>query len=128
MPRGSKPGERRGGRHKGIANKATGEVKALARKWGPEAITMAAEMAGLVPGKKAAQSEAARLAAIGMILDRGYGKPTQTIAGDENNPLRVMMATVDRPPDETREQWLARRARELGVSAQGVPLARRPAS
>ncbi len=37
------------------------------------------------------------------------------VGGDEDNPpvLRMM---VDRPPDETREQWLARTARERGLS------------
>jgi hypothetical protein len=29
--------------------------------------------------------------------------------------------TIDRPPEETREEWLARRARELGASIQGRP-------
>jgi hypothetical protein len=32
MPRGSKPGERRGGRQKGTPNRVTAEVKALAHK------------------------------------------------------------------------------------------------
>jgi hypothetical protein len=38
MPRGSKPGERRGGRQKGTPNKATAEVKLLAQKYAPAAI------------------------------------------------------------------------------------------
>jgi hypothetical protein len=37
MPRGSKPGERRGGRQKGTPNKATAEVKVLAQKYAPVA-------------------------------------------------------------------------------------------
>jgi hypothetical protein len=35
MPRGSKPGERRGARQKGTPNKATAEVKVLAQKYVP---------------------------------------------------------------------------------------------
>jgi len=38
-----------------------------------------------------------------------------SVAGDQQNPVRITM-TIDRPPDETREQWLARRYRELGIS------------
>jgi hypothetical protein len=112
-PKGS---PKTGGRKKGVPNKATAELKALAQAWGPASITMAAELAGLVEGKKAAQSETARLVAIGLILDRGYGKATQTIAGDPDSPLKVGM-TVDAPPGETREQWLERRRREMARSA-----------
>ena len=36
------------------------------------------------------------------------------IAHDDPFVLKVM---VDRPPDETREQWLARTARERGLLA-----------
>jgi len=34
--------------------------------------------------------------------------------------------TVDRPPEETREQWLARRSRELGVTIIPMVTAARP--
>ena len=37
------------------------------------------------------------------------------VAGEEENVL-VRRVAVDRPPDETREQWLARTARERGLS------------
>src|SRR5262245_25677597 len=87
---GSKPGERRGGRKKGTPNKATTEIKAIAAQWGPAAIHEAAKLAGLVDnGKGKAESEQARLTAIGMILDRGYGKPAQAIVGDAENPLSM---------------------------------------
>lgn len=67
MP-GSKPGERRGGRKAGTPNHATAEVKALAQKHGPDAI---AELARLGAN---ALSESARVSAIGILLDRAYGK------------------------------------------------------
>ena len=35
MPRGAKPGERRGGRRRGTPNKATAEIKALASEHVP---------------------------------------------------------------------------------------------
>lgn len=68
MPRGSKPGERRGGRKAGTPNHATVEIKDLARQHGP---TVIAELVRLAAQ---AQSESARVAAAGMILDRAYGK------------------------------------------------------
>src|SRR5262245_35185814 len=76
MPRGSKPGERRGGRQKGTPNKATAEVKVLAQKYAPAAIE---ELARLSTG---AESEAARVAAGKEILDRAYGKPMQPVVAD----------------------------------------------
>jgi hypothetical protein len=36
------------------------------------------------------------------------------VAGDAENPS-VLRVTIDAPPDETREQWLARTARERGL-------------
>jgi hypothetical protein len=33
---------------------------------------------------------AARVAAANSLLDRGWGKPAQTIMGDESNPLRLI--------------------------------------
>jgi len=76
MPRGSKPGERRGGRQKGTPNKATAEVKVLAQKYAPAAIE---ELGRLSTG---AESEAARVAAGKEILDRAYGKPMQPVAAN----------------------------------------------
>lgn len=36
------------------------------------------------------ESERTRLAAATAIIDRAYGKPTQTIAGDPDNPLAIL--------------------------------------
>lgn len=84
-------GKREGaGRKEGVPNKATAEVKALAAKYGPDAIKQLAKLAGILRGETAAESEAARVAALKEILDRAYGKPTQPIAGDDDNPLRVI--------------------------------------
>lgn len=68
MPRGSKPGERRGGRKAGTPNHATVEIKGLAQKHGPAVIR---ELVRLSTG---ALSEAARVSAASIILDRAYGK------------------------------------------------------
>src|SRR5262245_48747962 len=68
MRGGANPGERRGGRKPGVPNKATAEVRWLAREHGPEAI---AELARLA---KEARSEPARIAACNALLDRAYGR------------------------------------------------------
>lgn len=95
-------GQKTGGRTAGTPNKATSEVKVLAGKYGPDAIKALAGLAGLITtGKtKEAESEAARVAALKEILDRAYGKASQPIAGDEDNPLRVIneiKRTIVRP-------------------------------
>lgn len=109
MP-GSKPGERRGGRKKGTPNKVTASIRKLAQAYGPEAI---AELARLA---KEAQSESARVSAIGMLLDRGYGKAPQPLDGDgEGGPIKYQ--NVDRPPRETREEWERRRNNELRMGS-----------
>ena len=89
MARGADPGTRRGGRVKGVPNKATVEVKEIARAYGPDAIKELAKLAGLIDGETKAESEQARIAALNGILDRGYGKPSQTVAGDPENPINV---------------------------------------
>lgn len=78
-------GKKTGGRTKGVPNKATAEVKALARAHGPAAIKELAVLAGLVNGGEGkASSEQARVSALNDILDRGYGKPAQVVQGDED--------------------------------------------
>jgi hypothetical protein len=86
MPRGSRPGERRGGHKPGVPNKATRDIKALAQEYSPGAIAGLAELAGLVEGVRPAQSEQARVAAMKELLDRGHGRPPQAIVGDDNSP------------------------------------------
>jgi hypothetical protein len=61
-------GNKTGGRQKGTPNKATAEVRELALEHGPEAIKELARLS------KEAASEAARISAIGMLIDRAYGK------------------------------------------------------
>ena len=74
MPSG---GRRRGaGRPAGALNKATVEVRELARAYGPAAVDELARLAFN------ADSETVRVAASRELLDRGYGRPTQPITGD----------------------------------------------
>ena len=77
---GRKPGA---GRKKGTPNKATREIRDVARQWGPAAIKEAAKLAGLTDnGKFKAASEQARISALNVILDRAYGKAAQLIQGN----------------------------------------------
>jgi hypothetical protein len=80
---GCAPGERRGGRARGTPNRATADIKALAQPYGAPAVAELARLAGLTdaPG---AQHEATRVAALRELLDRGFGKATQHIAGDSD--------------------------------------------
>ena len=72
-------GERFGGRQKGTPNKATAEIKAIAQQYGAEAIKKLAELMRGDDPKVSVQAANA-------LLDRGYGKPAQTIAGDPKTP------------------------------------------
>lgn len=90
-------GARRGaGRPKGAKNKVTAKVKAAAQEYTSEAIeTLATIM------KDPNEPAAARVSAANSILDRAYGKPTQAIAGDDDNPLQMIITTgVPRTDDD----------------------------
>ena len=78
------------GRPKGSANKATLEIKAIAREYGPAAIKEAARLAGLTKnGEGKAESETARIAAMNIVLDRAYGKAPQVVDGDgDGGPIK----------------------------------------
>jgi hypothetical protein len=77
------------GRGKGNLNKATREVKEIARPYGPGAVRVLAQLAGLIEGQPPAESEPARIMACRELLDRAYGKSTVLIAGDgERGPIR----------------------------------------
>jgi hypothetical protein len=76
MARGSKPGERRGGRKKGSLNKATADIKALAQTYTSEA------MERLAVVMRTSDSDAARVAAIKEIFERGHGKAPQPQTGE----------------------------------------------
>ncbi len=73
--RGSKPGERRGGRKKGTPNKATAAIKEIAGQYTVQAVeTLVSILAGGEGIPAAAQVAAAK-----EILDRAHGKPAQSV-------------------------------------------------
>lgn len=85
--RGSAPGERRGGRKKGVPNKATRSIREAAREYTDEALnTLVKVMAS------DDEPAAARVSAANSILDRGYGKAATVVHGDEDGaPLKVVI-------------------------------------
>ena len=106
-----------------------GELRELARAHAPEAI---AELARLA---KDAKSETARIAAIKELLDRGYGKPTQFVAAENDEPalndlnleeLRAsMLADFERVFPEYRLVTKPRSASRSTRTCSGMPAATR---
>ncbi len=80
-----------GGRQKGTPNKSNAEIKALAQKYTAKGIEELAVLAGL-NGEGAADTCAARIAAIRELMDRGHGKPAQVQAHageDGEGPIKI---------------------------------------
>jgi hypothetical protein len=84
---GRRPGA---GRPTGSANKATADIRALAQKWGPASVDKLAELAGVAKGQPA-ESEAARVAALKELLDRGYGKSKQPLEHSVDEALEDLL-------------------------------------
>ena len=77
------------GRPKGVPNKATACIKALAQLHGADMMLEAIRIA------TTSEQDTARISAAALVLGYGYGKPTQTIAGDAKAPLRLILAPSD---------------------------------
>ncbi len=92
---GSKPGERRGGRQKGTPNRVTAELKLAFQKHGDELVKALLKLAK-------STDEKVQLGAIKECLDRGWGRPTQAIAGDPEQPHRLVVEIIDpcKPPND----------------------------
>lgn len=72
-------GKREGaGRPKGAPNKANASLREAAREYTEDAL------GALVKVLKETDSDAARVSAAREILDRGFGKASQVISGDED--------------------------------------------
>ena len=69
------------GRPRGVPNKATAAVREIAQQYTVEAVgALAAVM------RDATAPHAARVSASTALLDRGHGKPTQPVSGDDEMP------------------------------------------
>jgi hypothetical protein len=84
-------GRKTGGRVAGTPNKATSDLKTAAREYGPRVIE---KLWGIC---EKGESDQARINAARELLDRGYGKPAQPVAGDgDGEPITIIH----------RVQWL----------------------
>jgi hypothetical protein len=117
MSRGAAPGERRGGRQKGSLNKITRDIKLLARDYGPAVIVKLAEMAGLT-GRPGIPNVAVRVAAMKELLDRGYGKATQIVAGDEERPVAIQFTWAPAQPQQPADEFAVPVAQPLTIDAE----------
>lgn len=76
-------GRKTGGRAKGVPNRATADIKAAAQQYTTEAVEALATI------MRDSESDAAKVAAIKEILDRGHGKARQSMDIDANLALDV---------------------------------------
>lgn len=75
--------------------KSLTEIKSIARQHTARAIAV---LAGIMDEPKA--PPAARVAAITALLDRGWGKPTQPVSGDDDAPgISIIVTGVKRDGD-----------------------------
>lgn len=78
-------GIKTGGRQKGTPNKSGQDLREAARKFTDQALKVLADIA------MAGESEAARVSAANALLDRGYGKPSNVLTGDEDGgPIKAV--------------------------------------
>lgn len=70
------------GRPKGAKGKVGQDVRELARKYTSEAVTTLAQI--MAEG----ESDQARAMAADKLLDRGWGRPSQAITGEDGGPVQ----------------------------------------
>lgn len=71
-----------------MKNASSADIKSLAAMHGKDAL------ARLVQLMNGAESEQVKVAAAREILDRAYGKPAQSIVGDEDAPIKAILEVV----------------------------------
>lgn len=86
MSRGSKPGEHRGGRKPGSVNHVTRDLRARAGKFTDKALKT---LVAIMDDETA--PAAARATASIAVLDRGHGRPAQSVevGGANGQPIRT---------------------------------------
>jgi len=84
-------GRKTGGRAKGTPNKATADVKAAAQQYTAEAVEALAAI------MRDSDSDAAKVAAIKEILDRGHGKARQLVEADVKATFTELRRTLVDP-------------------------------
>jgi hypothetical protein len=97
-----KPGYNLKGRPKGVRNKVTREVRAIAADYGPEAVRRLAVIGGIIPkaklrkGEAPAQSEATQVVALSHILNRAYGFPSQPLSHRADESFETLLDRLER--------------------------------
>jgi hypothetical protein len=88
--RGPQPGTVRkpqnSGRKKGTLNKATVDLKAIARTMEPEATKRLGQLLR-------SENEAVALGAVKEVYDRAFGKATQVVSGENGGAIYLMVST-----------------------------------
>lgn len=90
-----------GGRQKGTRNKVTADVKEAALAYTSDALDTLSEIM-----RSPKEPAAARVAAARELLDRGHGKPKQSVDLDAN----VLIADVSSEPEASEDEWALRHA------------------
>ncbi len=100
-------GKKTGGRQPGSLNKVSADIRELAGQYGPAVIV---ELARLATG---ADSEQVRVSAGRELLDRGFGKPTQS-----REPIDIDHTADD---EQVSDLEIARRVADLlTTAAEGI--------
>jgi hypothetical protein len=82
-------GRKTGGRGAGTPNRATADVKTVAREYGPRVVE---KLWGIC---EKGESDQAKISAARELLDRGYGKPAQPVSGDADGEPVVVKHIVE---------------------------------
>src|SRR5688500_1403071 len=77
--------------------KVVGDIRDLARQYSEAAVETLVDIA------ENGKQESARVAAASALLDRGWGRPTQPLAGDDDMPP-IGLSAVDREAEIARRQ------------------------
>jgi hypothetical protein len=87
-------GRKTGGRQAGTPNKATAEIKEVARQYGTEAVEKLAEL------MRCDDNPQVQRAAAEALLDRGYGRPSLSVEAstDEADPINIQIVFSDDKP------------------------------
>lgn len=75
-----------GGRVKGVPNKGTSDIRAIASELTPEATRRLEKLLK-------SDNDSVALGAVREVYDRAFGKASQVVAGDPNAPLRLIVET-----------------------------------
>ena len=106
-------GVKTGGRKPGTPNKVVPEVKLAAREYTARALdTLSTIMLG-------SESDAARVSAANALLDRGWGKPSQALTGEDGGPIQHQHDIAAEAADEFTGR-VASLAARAGLVAGGA--------